>query len=142
MAIFSKKTKEETAAVEETPVVDETPSVDMALDTTAEIVQTTVPLVGVVKNRLASIVPRMSEKITNMEKLNKYVFRVDGKSNKVEIRKALEKTYGVKIDRVNIVTVKSRSRRYGKTSGRVGAFKKAIVTLKPDSKKIEIAEAI
>lgn len=128
MAIFSKKTEEETAVVETAPVSDET--------------QTAGTFVVVSKNRQATMVPRLSEKTTNMEKLGKYVFRVDGKSNKLEIRKALEKAYGVKIDRVNIVTVKSRARRYGRTSGRIGGFKKAIVTLKPDSKKIEIAEAV
>lgn len=129
MAIFSKKTEEEAKAEAESetviaPVVDETPSF------------------AVSKNRQAVIIPRMSEKSTNLEKLNKYVFRVEGKSNKVEIRKALEKTYGVKVDKINIITTKSRARRYGKTPGRVGGFKKAIVSLKPDSKKIEIAEAV
>src|SRR5690349_16952384 len=128
MAIFSKKTEEETEVVEPTLVAEET--------------QAAGPSVVVSKNRQATMVPRLSEKSTNMEKLNKYVFRVDGKSNKLQIRNALEKAYGVKIDRVNIVTVKSRARRYGKTSGRIGGFKKAIVTLKPDSKKIEIAEAV
>ncbi len=128
MAIFSKKTEEETQAVAETDVVAN------------GSVKTEIFLVA--KNKIAVMVPRMSEKSTNLEKLNKYVFRVDGKANKLEIRKSLEKSYGVKIDRINIVTVKSRSRRYGRTSGKIGAFKKAIVTLKPDSKKIEIAEAV
>lgn len=129
MAIFSNKTEDEETVVEAGNA-----------DTTTE--QVAAPFVVVAKNRQATLVPRLSEKTTNLEKLNKYVFRVDGKSNKVEVRKALEKAYGVKIDKVNIVTVKSRARRYGKTSGRIGAFKKAIVTLKPDSKKIEIAEAV
>jgi len=136
MAIFSKKSKaEETAVVEETPT---TPATDQGNG----IVQNTVTLLPIAKNRMASIVPRLSEKTTGLEKLNKYVFRVDGKANKVQVRKALEKTYGVKVDKVNMVTVKSRVRRYGRTSGIVGGFKKAIVTLKPDSKKIEIAEAV
>lgn len=129
MAIFSNKTEDEETVVE-------------AENATTTTEQVTAPFVVVAKNRQATLVPRLSEKTTNLEKLNKYVFRVDGKSNKVEVRKALEKAYGVKIDKVNIVTVKSRARRYGKTSGRIGAFKKAIVTLKPDSKKIEIAEAV
>lgn len=129
MAIFSKKTEnEENKVVEDTTVVND--------------VQATAVVVPVGKNKVAVMTPRMSEKATNLEKLNKYIFRIDGKANKLEIRKSLEKAYGVKIDRINIVTVKSRSRRYGRTSGRIGAFKKAVVTLKPDSKKIEIAEAV
>jgi large subunit ribosomal protein L23 len=128
MAIFSKKSEEET------PVADQAVQTNEA--------QAPIAVIGVAKNRLAVIIPRLSEKTTNMEKFGKYVFRVEGKSNKVELRKALEKTYGVKIDKINIVTVKSRARRYGRSSGRIGGFKKAIVTLKPDSKKIEIAEAV
>jgi large subunit ribosomal protein L23 len=128
MALFSKKSETETPVVAETPVISDAPAAT--------------PVFAVAKNRQAVIIPRLSEKTTGLEKLNKYVFRVEGKSNKVDIRKALEKTYGVKVDKVNIVTVKSRARRYGRTSGRIGSFKKAIVTLKPDSKKIEIAEAI
>ena len=136
MAIFSKKSKvEETAAVEETATV---PATDQGTNTAPA----GVTLLPVAKNRMASFIPRLSEKTTGLEKLNKYVFRVDGKANKVEVRKALEKTYGVKVDKINIVTVRSRARRYGRTSGIVGGFKKAIVTLKADSKKIEIAEAV
>lgn len=128
MAIFSNKTEDQETTEQSVPTIP--------------VEQNTAPVLMVPKNRQAVMTPRLSEKGTSMEKLNKYVFRIDGKSNKVEIRKALEKTYGVKVDRVNIITVKSRARRYGRTSGRIGGFKKAVVTLKPDSKKIEIAEAV
>lgn len=131
MAIFSKKTEE---AEEAKAMTEENTAVEPA--------QVQMSVLNVAKNRQAVIGPRLSEKGNNMEKQNKYVFRVEGRTNKVELRKALEKAYGVKIDKINIVTVKSRARRYGRTSGRIGGFKKAVITLKPDSKKIEIAEAV
>jgi large subunit ribosomal protein L23 len=59
----------------------------------------------------------------------------------VELRKALEKAYGVKIADINIVKVKGKMRRYGRSTGKMTDFKKAIVTLKPDSKKIDLIES-
>lgn len=88
----------------------------------------------------ALVVPRLSEKAGQLNRLNKYVFKVEGKTNKVEIRKAIEKAYGVKIARVNMVNVQGKARRYGRTMGKTSGFKKAIVTLTPDSKKITIVE--
>ena len=86
------------------------------------------------------IVPRLSEKAGQMNKLNKYVFTVWGKTNKVEVRKELEKVYGITVDRINMITMAGKSRRYGRRTGTTQAFKKAIVTLTPNSKKIDLVE--
>ncbi|MDQ3018743.1 MAG: 50S ribosomal protein L23 [bacterium] len=111
-------------------------------NTDAETTET--PVVGTVtvdhKASTALVIPRLSEKAGIASKLNKYIFTVSGKMNKVELRKVVEKQYGVKIARVNMITMVSRTRRFGKTVGKTSAFKKAIVTLTPDSKKIDLVE--
>ncbi len=87
------------------------------------------------------ILPRLSEKASAQVRLNKYVFKVGLNANKIEIRKAIEKSYGVKVAAVNIVRMEGKSRRYGKFQGKTSGFKKAIVTLTKDSKKIATIEA-
>ena len=81
------------------------------------------------------IKPIITEKITSQsEKLNRYGFIVSKESNKLEIKAAIEKTYGVKVDSVNtqqyIGKVKTRNTTRGVAVGRVNRGKKAIVTLK------------
>ena len=67
----------------------------------------------------------------------KYVFMVDVDSNKTEIKAAVEAVFGVKVAKVNTITVRGRYRRQGLHGGYTAKAKKAIVTLKPDSKEIE-----
>ena len=79
--------------------------------------------------------PVITEKMTAIsEKLNKYAFIVDKNANKIEIKKAVEKLYDVKVEAVNTMNYdgkkKSRYTKAGVISGRRPAFKKAIVTLK------------
>ena len=79
--------------------------------------------------------PVITEKMTAIsEKLNKYAFIVDKNANKIEIKKAVEKLYDVKVEAVNTMNyagkTKSRYTKSGVVSGRTPAFKKAIVTLK------------
>ncbi len=81
------------------------------------------------------IKPIITEKITSQsEKLNRYGFVVSRESNKLEIKAAVEKMYGVKVASVNtqqyIGKVKSRNTTRGVAVGRVNRGKKAIVTLK------------
>ena len=134
MALFSKKenTDETTSA---TPVVDATPAVDNVV---TESTPVSVDLDA--KATQSLIVPRLSEKAGQVNKLNKYIFTVWGKANKVEVRKAIEKQYGVKIDRVNMITMAGKTRRFGRRYGVTQAFKKAIVTLTANSKKIDLVE--
>jgi len=78
--------------------------------------------------------PMVTEKMTALnEKLNRVGFIVDKKANKVEIKKAIEDFYNVKVVDVNTISyagkVKSRYTKAGFIKGRTDAFKKAIVTL-------------
>lgn len=84
------------------------------------------------------IQPRLSEKAVRHNAMNQYVFKVKATANKVSVKKAVEKFYGVKVAKVNMVTMQGKYRRYGQTMGKMRDFKKAIVTLTPDSKKPEI----
>ena len=80
--------------------------------------------------------PVITEKMTAQgEKMNRYGFVVEKTANKVQIKKAVEKLYGVSVEAVNtqnyIGKVKTRNTEsQGTSSGRVNQFKKAIVTLK------------
>jgi large subunit ribosomal protein L23 len=76
----------------------------------------------------------VTEKMTHLtEKLNRVGFIVDKKANKVEIKKAVEDFYNVKVVDVNTISyagkVKSRYTKAGFIKGRTDAFKKAIITL-------------
>jgi large subunit ribosomal protein L23 len=81
------------------------------------------------------IKPIITEKMTaQSEKLNRYGFVVAKTANKLEIKAAIEKMYGVKVDSVNtqqyVGKVKTRNTTRGLAVGRVNRSKKAIVTLK------------
>ena len=81
------------------------------------------------------IKPIITEKMTaQAEKLNRYGFVVAKEANKLEIKAAVEKMYGVKVDSVNtqqyVGKVKTRNTTRGVAVGRVNRSKKAIVTLK------------
>lgn len=81
------------------------------------------------------IKPIITEKMTSLaEKLNRYGFVVERSANKVQIRKAVEEMYGVKVDAVNtqqyVGKVKTRNTTRGIAVGRVNRSKRAFVTLK------------
>lgn len=78
-----------------------------------------------------------TEKSSNMMPFNKYLFWVDSKANKIEIRKAVEGIYKVKVNNVNTITVKGKPKRVRYTMGKTSDWKKAIVTLK-DGEKIDV----
>lgn len=77
--------------------------------------------------------PLVTEKVSALNEKGKYGFIVDMDANKVEIKNAVEKKYGVNVEKVNTVTVMGKSKtRYTKAgfvSGRKPNYKKAIVTL-------------
>ena len=79
--------------------------------------------------------PLITEKMTKAgEKLGQYGFVVDIKSNKIQIKQAIEKMYNVTVEDVNTMRYSGkRKTRYSKTGvqvGSTGSFKKAVVTLK------------
>jgi large subunit ribosomal protein L23 len=69
---------------------------------------------------------------------NKYLFLVDRSSNKIEIKKAVEDIYKVKVSGVNTVMMRGKSKRVRYAIGKTPDWKKAIVTLK-EGQKIDIA---
>jgi large subunit ribosomal protein L23 len=81
--------------------------------------------------------PKVSEKATILAKNNQYVFEVFPKATKKEIKEAIEKIYGVKVEKIQIVKLPSKKRRMGQIEGRREAIKKAIVRIK-EGQKIEI----
>jgi len=81
------------------------------------------------------IKPIITEKMTSLAvKFNRYGFVVDRSANKVQIRQAVEKMYGVKVSSVNtqqyVGKVKTRNTTKGIAVGRVNRSKRAFVTLK------------
>ena len=72
----------------------------------------------------------------------RYTFEVAQKATKIDVAKACEELFGVKVAKVNTLHVRGRFRRQGKTSGYTRSWKKAIVTLKPDSKTIEFFDSM
>ena len=69
--------------------------------------------------------------------IKKYTFEVACSANKIEIKKAVEEVFGVKVASVNTMHVLGKIKRMGKYQGRRASWKKAVITLKPDSKTIE-----
>ena len=74
--------------------------------------------------------PHISEKGTLMgANYRQYVFKVASKSNKLDVKKAVEFVFKVKVTAVRIVNVKSKKVKFGKIMGKHNAWKKAYVTL-------------
>ncbi|MCI6157282.1 MAG: 50S ribosomal protein L23 [Peptoniphilaceae bacterium] len=89
------------------------------------------------------IAPIITEKAMADMASNKYTFRVDSGANKAEIKAAVEAVFdGVKVARVNTVTMKSKTKRAGYHVSKKSDWKKAIVTLAEDSKGIEFFEGM
>ena len=84
--------------------------------------------------------PVITERSTDLQELNKYVFEVDKRANKTEIKQAVEAIFGVKVAKVNTAIMPRKPKNYGRYSGYTKEWKKAIVTLAPNSKKIEMFE--
>jgi len=69
-----------------------------------------------------------------MLRLNKYLFWVDIAANKIEVKKAIEDMYKVKVDSVNTVMMRGKLKRVRYAVGKTSDWKKAIVTLEAGSK--------
>lgn len=77
--------------------------------------------------------PVVTEKSTDlMAEHNQYVFQVASKANKIEVRKAVEMVFGVRVSDVRTQVVRGDVRRVGQNYGRKASWKKAIVTLHPE----------
>ena len=69
--------------------------------------------------------------------IKKYSFKVSKDANKVEIKKAVEEIFGVKVADVNTMNITGKLKRMGRFEGRRASYKKAVVTLEKGSKAIE-----
>lgn len=86
---------------------------------------------------------KINEPLEPASILKKYVFKVAKTATKPEIASAVEELFGVKVLTVNTINMKRKPKRLGaQPAGFTAAWKKAIVTLKPDSKTIEFFEGM
>jgi large subunit ribosomal protein L23 len=86
--------------------------------------------------------PWITEKTMDMKEERKYVFVVDKRANKTEIKNALESIFGIRVEKVNTMNMLGKVKRMGRFEGKRPDWKKAIVTLTEDSKTIEFFEAL
>jgi len=85
--------------------------------------------------------PIQTEKSSNLKGLKNIVcFEVLRDANKIEVKKAVEKLFGVKVEEVKIVNLKRKPKAYGRYRGYRPGFKKAYVRLKEGEKTIEFFE--
>ena len=85
--------------------------------------------------------PIITEKVTDLNQLNKYVFEVPEKTSKSEVAKAVMNVYGVKPVKINVINVGGKRVRYGRRFGKTRSWRKAIVTLAA-SETIEVYEGV
>jgi len=87
--------------------------------------------------------PIISEQSMEATELKKYVFEVAKDAGKIEIKKAVEEVFGVKVMKVNTLIVKGKEKRQGRhPAGYTADWKKAVVRLTDDSKTIEFFEGM
>jgi large subunit ribosomal protein L23 len=86
--------------------------------------------------------PIITERTSDMMAGKKYVFEVDRRVNKTEIKQAVETIFKVKVTAVNTMNMPGKPKRYGRHSGYTSEWKKAVVTLSPDSKELEFFETV
>lgn len=76
------------------------------------------------------VAPHISEKTTNVgDEHNQYVFQVARDANKLEVRKAVEQLFDVKVESVQTLNVKGKTKNFGRQQGKRSGWKKAYVSL-------------
>ena len=88
------------------------------------------------------IKPIVSEKSMDQLADRKYTFKVALNANKIEIAKAVEAIFGVKVEKVTTSRVRGKMKRMGAHQGRRASYKKAMIKLTEDSKTIEFFEGM
>ncbi|MBR6523787.1 MAG: 50S ribosomal protein L23 [Clostridia bacterium] len=86
--------------------------------------------------------PVVTEQSMMQMQEKKYTFEVDKRANKIQIRKAVEEIFGVKVKSVNTINVSGKFKRMGRNEGKRADWKKAIVTLTENSKTIEFFDGM
>lgn len=88
------------------------------------------------------LTPVISEQSMDVAADKKYTFKVACKANKTQVKKAVEEIFGVEVAKVNIMNYDGKLKRMGRYAGYTPSYKKAIVTLTPDSKEIEFFQGL
>lgn len=86
--------------------------------------------------------PIITERSMDDMAYGKYTFVVDKKTNKSEVKKAVETVFGVKVEKVSTMNMLGKIKKQGVHSGKRPDWKKAIVKLTEDSKRIEFFEGM
>jgi len=147
MAIFGKKTedkKKTTAKVEKTEKSEGGSMKDLYSGTESAKAKTTAAIAKKSAHGNAYKIimkPMVTEKVSGLGALNKYVFAVAKNTNKIEVAKAIKGIYGIKPLGVNIIKMEGKKARYGRISGKRKDWKKAIVTL-PAGQTIKVYEGV
>ena len=88
------------------------------------------------------LAPIITEKSMSGIADKKYTFKVAKDANKIEIAEAVAQLFKVDVAKVNTINVRGKQKRMGRYSGYTASWKKAIVTLKADSKPIEFFDGL
>ena len=88
------------------------------------------------------LTPVISEQSMDVAADKKYTFKVATDANKTQVKLAVEEIFGVEVAKVNIMNYDGKVKRMGRNVGRTAAYKKAIVTLTPQSKDIEFFQGL
>ena len=87
--------------------------------------------------------PIITEQSMEQTEMKRYTFEVDKTANKIEIAKAIEEIFNVKVAKVNTLNMQGKMKRMGaQPAGRRASWTKAVVTLTADSKAIELFEGM
>ncbi len=85
--------------------------------------------------------PIITEKSTLLQEEGKYVFQIARRANKVQVKEAVQKSFNVKVEDVNITWLRGRWKRFGPRITRTADMKKAVVTLRAGD-KIQLVEGL
>ena len=88
------------------------------------------------------ITPVITEQSMDVAVDKKYTFKVAPTANKTQVKLAVEEIFGVEVAKVNIMNYDGKLLRMGRFAGYTPSYKKAIVTLTPDSKEIEFFQGL
>jgi len=86
--------------------------------------------------------PIITEQTSDFMANKRYVFEVDIRANKTEIKDAIQQIFKVKVSSVNTMRVPGKPKRQGRHSGYTSEWKKAIVQLTPESNELEFFETV
>ncbi len=88
------------------------------------------------------ITPVITEQSMDVAVDKKYTFKVAPTANKTQVKLAVEEIFGVEVAKVNIMNYNGKLKRMGRFAGYTPSYKKAVVTLTPDSKEIEFFQGL